>query len=33
VPEVTDHLLYLCGFDCYARWRDAASTSLPSLRG
>jgi len=31
VPEVTDRLTYLCGFDCYARWRAATATSYPSL--
>lgn len=31
VPEATDRLIYLCGFDCYARWRAAAAISFPSL--
>jgi hypothetical protein len=31
VPEVTDQLTYLCGLDCYARWRAVAAISLPSL--
>ena len=22
VPEATDHLVYLCGLDCYQRWRE-----------
>ena len=22
VPEATDHLIYLCGLDCYQRWRE-----------
>ena len=30
VPEVTDRLIYLCGFECYARWREAAAGSYPS---
>ena len=30
VPEAADFLVYLCGFDCYARWRQAAATSFPS---
>ena len=21
VPEATDYLIYLCGLDCYQRWR------------
>jgi Domain of unknown function (DUF3330) len=32
VPEATDRLIYLCGFDCYARWRAAAAISFPLLR-
>ena len=31
VPEVADRLVYLCGLDCYARWRATAETSYPSL--
>lgn len=31
VPEITDHLVYLCGLDCYARWRDSAGREFPSL--
>jgi hypothetical protein len=31
VPEVADQLLYIYGFDCYARWRQVAATSFPSL--
>ena len=31
VPEVADRLVYLCGLDCYARWRGTAATSFPSL--
>jgi len=31
VPEATDLLTYLCGLDCYARWRATAAISLPSL--
>lgn len=31
VPEVSDQLTYLCGLDCYARWRAAAAISFPSL--
>lgn len=31
VPEVTDRLVYLFGFDCYARWRGAAAISFRSL--
>ena len=31
VPEATDLLAYLFGFDCYARWRAAAAISFPSL--
>jgi len=31
VPEVIDRLVYLYGFDCYARWRGAAAISYPSL--
>jgi hypothetical protein len=30
VPEVTDRLIYLCGLECYARWRVAAVGSYPS---
>jgi hypothetical protein len=33
VPELTDQLVYLFGFDCYARWREAAATSFGSLLG
>jgi len=31
VPEATDLLAYLWGFDCYARWRAAAAIFFPSL--
>ena len=31
VPEATDQLVYLCGIDCYARWRRVAAISFPSL--
>ena len=31
VPEATDELIYLCGLDCYARWRATAAISFPSL--
>ena len=31
VPEVADCLVYLCGLDCYARWRDTAATSFPAF--
>ena len=31
VPETVDQLTYLCGLDCYARWRTAATISFPSL--
>jgi hypothetical protein len=31
VPESTDQLTYLCGLDCYARWRAAAVMRFPSL--
>jgi len=31
VPEVADRLLYLCGLDCYARWRVAVSATFPTL--
>jgi hypothetical protein len=31
VPEVADYLVYVCGLDCYARWRSAAATSFPTL--
>jgi len=24
VPEATDYLIYLCGLDCYERWRDSS---------
>ena len=33
VPEVADCLVYVCGLDCYARWRNAAATSFPTLEG
>ena len=33
VPEVEDCLVYLCGLDCYARWRGTAATSFPALEG
>jgi hypothetical protein len=23
VPEATDYLVYLCGLDCYQRWRES----------
>ncbi len=28
VPEGADQLTYLCGFDCYARWRSIAAISF-----
>ena len=31
VPEATDQLTYLCGLDCYARWREIAAISFPSV--
>ena len=31
VPEVADRLTYLCGFDCYARWRATAAIFFPVL--
>jgi len=31
VPEATDQLTYLCGLDCYARWRSIAAISFPSV--
>ena len=31
VPEVVDRLVYLCGLECYARWRGTAATSFPAL--
>jgi len=31
VPEAIDQLTYLCGLDCYARWRATAAISFPSL--
>ena len=31
VPEAVDRLTYLCGLDCYARWRAAAAQSFPAL--
>ena len=31
VPEATDQLTYLCGLDCYARWRGIAAVSFPSV--
>ena len=31
VPEAADQLTYLCGLDCYARWRATAAISFPSL--
>jgi hypothetical protein len=31
VPEAADQLTYLCGLDCYARWRAAAAISFPAL--
>jgi len=31
VPEATDQLTYLCGLDCYARWRATAAIYFPSL--
>jgi hypothetical protein len=24
VPEATDYLMYLCGLDCYQRWRESS---------
>ncbi len=31
VPEPTDRLMYVCGLDCYERWRAGAAISFPSL--
>jgi hypothetical protein len=31
VPEATDQLTYLCGLECYARWRALSVISFPSL--
>jgi len=31
VPEAMDQLTYLCGLDCYARWRATSAISFPSL--
>ena len=31
VPEAADQLTYLCGLDCYARWRSSAAVSFPSV--
>ena len=31
VPEVADWLVYLCGLDCYARWRGDAVIAFPSV--
>jgi len=31
VPETMDELTYICGLDCYARWRATAAISFPSL--
>ena len=31
VPEATEQLTYLCGLDCYARWRAIAALSFPSV--
>ena len=31
VPETIDQLTYLCGLECYARWRAIAAVSFPSL--
>jgi hypothetical protein len=31
VPEATDQLTYLCGLDCYARWRAIAAIAFPSV--
>jgi hypothetical protein len=31
VPEVMDCLTWLCGFDCYARWRTDATIPYPML--
>ena len=31
VPEATDQLTYLCGLDCYARWRAISAICFPSL--
>lgn len=32
VPEAVDQLTYLCGLDCYARWRAAAASAFPLAR-
>ena len=31
VPEATDQLTYICGLDCYARWRAAAVIRFSAL--
>ena len=31
VPEAADQLTYLCGLDCYARWRAIAAIAFPSV--
>jgi uncharacterized protein DUF3330 len=31
VPEAADQLTYLCGLDCYARWRAIAAIVFPSV--
>jgi len=24
VPEATDYMIYMCGLDCYERWRESS---------
>jgi Domain of unknown function (DUF3330) len=31
VPEAADQLTYICGLDCYARWRAIAAIAFPSV--
>ncbi len=31
VPEATDYLIYLCGLDCYARWRSGGRTTMQKV--
>jgi hypothetical protein len=30
IAETVDRLIYLCGLDCYARWRATAASFFPS---
>ena len=27
VPEATDYVVYLCGLDCYQRWRESGDAA------